>query len=125
MTKRLIAFLRKNSTGFSLPEGPQMEVYHFTLWADNSTETRVSLGDLGGGSLLGTAVLEGEGSAQALVASLRNAETGEEEAVLRWTRRKGAYIYTRIQKRAKLSSCDEGCRTRRNFAISVSKLSVP
>ncbi len=99
MTKRLIAFLRKNSTGFSLPEGPQMEVYHFTLWADNSTETRVSLGDLGGGSLLGTAVLEGEGSAQALVASLRNAETGEEEAVLRWTRRKGAYIHIHVYKR--------------------------
>ncbi len=66
-----------------------MEVYSFTLRADNATQTRVSLGDLGGGWLTATALLEGEGDGQSLVASMFNAETGKEEVVQRWTRRKG------------------------------------
>ncbi len=71
-----------------------MEVYSYTLIADNTTEARVSLSDLGGGWLRATALLEGHGPSQSLLASLVDPETEQEVVRMKWTRRKGEGLFT-------------------------------
>ena len=67
-------------------EGPQAEVYGYSLAADNSTVTKISMGNLVGSM---NSVSEISEDGRSLVSYLIGRESGDVEIILTRTREKG------------------------------------